>query len=81
MAVQADQIAAGNDSITGVMIESFLVEGRQDLPKEGPRYLQYGKSITDACLSWQQTVPVFQSLACAVRRRRGTPEEASANTQ
>ncbi len=81
MVVQADQIAAGNDSITGVMIESFLVEGRQDLPKEGPPYLQYGKSITDACLSWQQTVPVLQSLACAVRRRRGTPEEASANTQ
>jgi 3-deoxy-7-phosphoheptulonate synthase len=63
------------------MIESFLVEGRQDLPADGARYLQYGKSITDACLSWSQTVPVLQSLAQAVRRRRGVPQEASANTQ
>jgi 3-deoxy-7-phosphoheptulonate synthase len=78
----ADQIAAGNNAITGVMIESFLVEGRQDLPTDGARYLQYGKSITDACLSWSQTVPVLQSLAQAVRRRRGdVPQEASANTQ
>jgi len=77
----ADQVAKGDRAITGVMLESFLEEGRQDIPSAGSSSLVYGKSITDACLSWEQTEPVLHSLAKAVRRRRGTPEEASANTQ
>jgi 3-deoxy-7-phosphoheptulonate synthase len=52
------------------MIESNLVEGRQDLPADGPQYLQYGKSITDACISFKDTIPVLESLAAAVRERR-----------
>jgi len=52
------------------MIESFLVEGAQKIPPEGPQYLRYGQSITDACLSWQQTEPVLDGLAQAVRTRR-----------
>jgi len=75
----ARQVAAGAWEITGVMIESFLVEGRQDIPAQGARYLQYGKSITDTCISWKQTKPILRSLAQAVRLRRGVGEEASAN--
>jgi len=66
----ANQVAAGCTEIVGVMIESNLVEGRQDIPQEGPQYLQYGKSITDACISFNATVPVLQNLAEAVRERR-----------
>jgi 3-deoxy-7-phosphoheptulonate synthase len=66
----AEQVAAGCADIIGVMIESNLVEGRQDLPADGPQYLQYGKSITDACISFKDTVPVLESLAAAVRERR-----------
>jgi 3-deoxy-7-phosphoheptulonate synthase len=69
----ADQIAAGEHRITGVMIESHLEEGRQDLI-EG-QALKHGVSITDACISWVQTEPVLQTLAQAVRdRRRVTPQ-------
>src|SRR5262249_1860297 len=46
----ADQIAAGNGAIAGVMMESFLVAGRQDLASDGD--LIYGQSITDACMDW-----------------------------
>jgi len=66
----AKQVAAGNRDIIGVMIESNLVEGAQKLPEEGPQYLRYGQSITDACLSWKQTEPVLRKLAEAVRARR-----------
>ena len=65
----ADQIAAGNGAIVGVMLESFLVEGRQDL--DGDTALTYGQSITDACMSWGSTVAVLDGLAAAVRSRRG----------
>src|SRR5262245_61859396 len=65
----ADQVAAGNGAIVGVMLESFLVEGRQDLDGDGP--LVYGKSITDACMAWEDTVSVLDRLAAAVRDRRG----------
>jgi 3-deoxy-7-phosphoheptulonate synthase len=65
----ADQVAAGNGAIVGVMLESFLVEGRQDLDGDGP--LVYGKSITDACMAWDDTVSVLDRLAAAVRDRRG----------
>ena len=63
------QIAAGDARITGVMIESHLHEGRQDIvPGQA---LQRGVSVTDACIGWDQTVPLLQGLAQAVRARRG----------
>jgi len=64
----ARQIAAGDERIFGVMIESHLQSGRQDLVPE--RELQYGQSITDACMGWEETVPLLQRLAEAVRSRR-----------
>jgi len=65
----ADQIAVGDKRIVGVMLESHLVAGRQDV--EGDRdALTYGQSITDACISWHQTAPVMYELAEAVRQRR-----------
>jgi 3-deoxy-7-phosphoheptulonate synthase len=64
----AAQIAAGDHRITGLMLESHLHEGRQDLVEGQP--LKHGVSITDACISWAQTEPVLRSLAQAVRDRR-----------
>ena len=64
-----EQIAAGNEAIVGVMLESFLVEGRQSSRRRGP--LIYGQSITDACIDWETTVSVLDGLAAAVRARRG----------
>lgn len=64
----AEQMAGGDQRITGIMIESHLEEGRQDLKPGAP--LQYGVSITDACLSWAQTEPVLTELAQAVQQRR-----------
>jgi 3-deoxy-7-phosphoheptulonate synthase len=64
----AAQLAAGNGSIFGVMMESHLVAGRQEL-KPGCA-LTYGQSITDACLGWEETVPVLRALAAAVKSRR-----------
>lgn len=54
----------------GVMIESNLVEGRQDIPLSGLAGLKYGQSVTDACLSWEMTVPVLDRLREGVRSRR-----------
>ena len=64
----AAQIAGGERRITGVMIESHLEEGRQDLRPGQP--LRAGVSITDACLGWSDTEPLLQRLAQAVRERR-----------
>ena len=64
----ADQIAAGNRAIVGVMMESFLVAGRQDLDSAAP--LVYGQSITDACMDWEATVLALDRLAAAARSRR-----------
>jgi 3-deoxy-7-phosphoheptulonate synthase len=64
----ADQIAAGNGAIVGVMMESFLVAGRQDLESGGR--LVFGQSITDACMDWDHTVLTLDRLASAVRKRR-----------
>jgi 3-deoxy-7-phosphoheptulonate synthase len=64
-----DQVAAGNGAIVGLMLESFLVEGRQDLGDAGS--LVYGQSITDACIDWEETVSLLERLAAAVRARRG----------
>ncbi len=64
----AGQIAAGNKAIFGVMIESHLVEGRQDLV-DG-KAATYGQSITDACIGWPDTETVLRQLAQAVAARR-----------
>jgi 3-deoxy-7-phosphoheptulonate synthase len=66
--VIGEQIAQGERGIIGVMMESFLVDGRQDLVDRAS--LTYGQSITDACMGWEMTVPVLQDLAAAVRARR-----------
>ena len=62
------QLAAGQERIMGVMVESHLVAGRQDLVAGRP--LTYGQSITDACIDWNTSVEVLDNLAEAVRRRR-----------
>jgi 3-deoxy-7-phosphoheptulonate synthase len=67
----AAQVAAGSRVIAGVMIESHLAEGRQDW--KGQEASAYGCSITDACISFEQTVPVLDGLAAAVRARRALP--------
>jgi 3-deoxy-7-phosphoheptulonate synthase len=64
----AAQVAGGERRIMGLMIESHLHEGRQD--QKAGQALQYGVSITDACISFEQTVPVLDGLAQAVRARR-----------
>lgn len=63
------QIAGGEQAIMGVMVESHLVEGNQS-PDSQP--LVYGKSITDACIGWDDTAALLQQLADAVRARRQT---------
>ncbi|MBV8380627.1 MAG: 3-deoxy-7-phosphoheptulonate synthase [Paucibacter sp.] len=68
----AVQIASGDKRITGVMIESHLQAGRQDLaPGQTKAQLKPGVSITDACLGWSQTEPLLRELAAAVKARRG----------
>jgi len=71
----AAQLAAGDEHIMGAMIESHLKEGRQDNVQGAE--LEYGKSITDACISWEDTVPLLEQLADAVRKRRGKKVKAS----
>ena len=64
----AEQLAAGERGLTGVMLESFLVEGKQ---KPGPpQDLTYGQSVTDACMDFGTTADVLAELAAAVRTRR-----------
>jgi 3-deoxy-7-phosphoheptulonate synthase len=65
----ADQIADGNAAIVGVMLESFLVEGRQDLAERAD--LVYGQSITDSCMDWEKTISTLDQLASAAKARRG----------
>jgi 3-deoxy-7-phosphoheptulonate synthase len=69
----AAQVAQGETGIIGMMMESFLVEGRQDL--DDPARLVYGQSVTDACMSWETTVPVLRELAAAVTARRQSRRE------
>ena len=64
----AAQLAGGERRIIGLMVESHLQEGRQDLRDGMP--LQPGVSITDACIGWADTVPLLQGLVQAVRQRR-----------
>ncbi|MGB9098639.1 3-deoxy-7-phosphoheptulonate synthase AroG [Erwinia sp.] len=65
----SQQIAGGDKAIIGVMIESHLVEGNQSLESGEP--LVYGKSVTDACIGWEDTEKVLRQLADAVQSRRG----------
>ncbi len=64
----SQQIAAGDDRIFGVMIESHLKSGRQELIPA--QTLVYGQSITDGCLGWEETVALLEQLASAVRTRQ-----------
>jgi 3-deoxy-7-phosphoheptulonate synthase len=66
----AAQVAAGDYRLFGVMIEGHLIGGRQDVKPDQP--LVYGQSITDACLSWEASLPLLDQLAEAVRKRRTT---------
>ncbi|KAG9564873.1 Phe-inhibited DAHP synthase AroG, partial [Aureobasidium melanogenum] len=66
----ATQIAAGEDAIMSVMIESHINEGNQKMPKEGKSGLKYAVSITDACIGWEDTELVLAELADAVQKRR-----------
>ena len=58
----ADQITAGNQSITGLMLESHLHAGNQPLRPQAPEDLEYGVSITDACIDWQATETLLLDL-------------------
>jgi len=63
-----EQLAAGEHRVFGVMVESHLVAGRQDLVPGRP--LVYGQSITDGCIGWEDSVAALEGLAQAVRERR-----------
>jgi len=64
----AHQLKTGQNNIFGLMIESHLVEGRQDI--EADKTLTYGQSITDACIGWQDSEVLLRDLATAVREKR-----------
>ena len=63
--------ADGSRSVVGLMMESFLVDGTQEVIPGHESELVYGQSITDACMGWERTEPLFGELAQAVRDRRG----------
>ncbi|MGW5450375.1 MULTISPECIES: 3-deoxy-7-phosphoheptulonate synthase [Nocardia] len=67
----ATRLAAGEQGVVGVMLESFLVAGRQDLTLGKAADLTYGQSITDACIDWETTATQLDRLAQAVETRRG----------
>jgi 3-deoxy-7-phosphoheptulonate synthase len=62
------QVAGGDERIVGVMVESHLLAGRQDLVPG--KELVYGQSVTDGCIDWDTSVQVLEGLAAAVRQRR-----------
>ena len=66
----AEQIAAGDEGLVGVMIESNINEGKQSVPEEGPAALKYGVSITDACVDFETTESMLDELADAIKTRR-----------
>jgi 3-deoxy-7-phosphoheptulonate synthase len=70
----AGQVAAGDHGIVGVMLESFLVAGRQEL---GP-VMAYGQSVTDSCMDWPTTAGLLDDLAAAVATRRSMNENLQA---
>ena len=61
-------MAGGDERIVGVMVESHLIAGRQDLQPDCT--LTYGQSITDACIGWDESVAVLEGLADSVKQRR-----------
>ncbi|HEB82177.1 MAG TPA: 3-deoxy-7-phosphoheptulonate synthase [Gammaproteobacteria bacterium] len=69
----ASQVASGEDRIMGIMLESHLVEGRQDVVPG--KELTYGQSITDACISWETTEACLREVAQAVRERRAAARQ------
>src|SRR6266851_4233431 len=71
----ARQVATGEDRVIGLMVESHLKAGRQDLVPG--KALVYGQSITDACIGWEDSVPLLKNLAEAVRKRRLVKAEES----
>ncbi len=73
----AAQIASGENRIMGVMVESHLKPGRQDVI--AGEKLEYGRSITDACIGWDDSVRILEQLADAVRRRRRLPQARAAS--
>lgn len=68
----ANQLSSGEtaNNICGVMLESFLEEGKQSIPSSGPHGLTYGQSVTDACISWEMTKNALDTLRDAVQARR-----------
>ncbi|RMZ69914.1 phospho-2-dehydro-3-deoxyheptonate aldolase [Pyrenophora seminiperda CCB06] len=68
--VVAQQVARGQRNIVGLMLESNIYEGRQDVPASGPGGLLPGVSITDGCIGWDATVKTLERLAEAVQLRR-----------
>jgi len=68
--IVGDQLQTGERGIIGVMIESNIHEGRQEIPANGIAGLKEGVSITDGCIGWETTVAVLEQLAESVRVRR-----------
>lgn len=66
----ADQISQGEDALIGLMLESHIYEGNQSVPADGAVALKYGVSITDACIDWETTEEVLETMAKSVRARR-----------
>jgi 3-deoxy-7-phosphoheptulonate synthase len=75
----AAQLERGERRVVGVMVESNLVAGRQELRPGRP--LVYGQSVTDPCLGWEESVPVVERLAEAVRRRRASGRRKKARAR
>jgi 3-deoxy-7-phosphoheptulonate synthase len=71
----AAQLKAGEARIIGAMLESNIVEGRQDIVAGAEKNLVYGQSITDACVGWEETADILSALAEAVRARRSLLEQ------
>jgi len=71
----AAQLAHGERRIVGVMVESNIAAGRQDLVPGKP--LVYGQSITDGCIDWPSSVGVLEALAAAVQARRRAQANAA----
>jgi len=65
----SEQLSSGNEHIMGAMVESHLIDGRQDVKPGQP--LTYGQSITDACINWKDSLTVLDTLAKGVIARRG----------
>jgi len=67
----AEQVAEGSDQISGLMLESFLLDGNQNAEGIETASLTHGQSITDACMSWERSRPILDELVRVVRQRRG----------